>query len=182
MISDSDNKEPKAVKRWFERFGNILGFALTFVIMLATAAVYFGPHFGLRIDNVLSDSMSPELERGTLAVSVPVNPGTIRKGDIIVFNPIPAAERPMVHRVVEVRNSPLQFVTQGDALTRPDPLTVPARNLLGKVIYHAPLLGFVAYFLKTLPGLLLCLVLPGVVIFWLCLEGIRSELPRKKTG
>lgn len=166
-----------------KRLSNNLGFVLTLLVMIVTAVVYFGPHFGLRIDNVLSGSMAPELERGTLVVSLPVKLETIQKGDIIVFRQIPAGERPMVHRVIEVRQaSTLQFVTKGDALAIPDLLAVPARNVLGKVTYHTPLLGFVAQFLKTLPGLLLCLVLPGAVIFWLCLEGIRSELPRKKTG
>jgi signal peptidase I len=166
-----------------KQLSNILGFGLTLLLLVATAIVYFGPHFGLRIDNVLSGSMSPVLERGTLVISLPVKPETIQKGDIIVFRQIPVGERPMVHRVIDIRrNSPLQFVTKGDALANPDPLTVPALNVLGKVTYHTPLLGFIAQFLKTLPGFLLCLILPGVAIFWLCLESIRSDLPRKKTG
>ena len=164
-----------------KRLPNILGFGVALLLMAATALVYIGPHFGLRIDNVVSGSMAPELQRGTMVIALRVDPQTIRTGDVIVFRTIPESDRPMVHRVVEIQQGfPLEFVTKGDALGQPDKFPVPAWNVLGKVAYHVGLLGFPAQFLRTTPGLVLSLLVPGIAIFLLCLQDIRKEL-RKKT-
>ncbi len=139
------------------------------------------PHFGWCTEPVRSGSMSPEIERGALVVARPVDSETIAVGDIIIFRPVSIGENLVCHRVIDVeRNSPLQFQTKGDAAVNPDPFLVPERNVVGKVIYHAHILGYALLFSKTPVGFLITLVIPGIVVTAMCLRNIWSELFWKK--
>jgi len=159
---------------------NILGLAILFLLMLASLSIYLLPHFGWRVDNLSSGSMEPELSAGDLVVTSPVEPEAVEVGDIIAFYSTDAHENLVSHRVVSIeRNPSLSFITKGDAYITLDPFIVTARNLVGRVYFHAPLLGYAVAFLKTTPGLLVALVAPGLVIVAVCMKRLRSEL--KKT-
>jgi hypothetical protein len=72
------------------------------------------------------------------------------------------------------------FTTKGDANPLPEPFPVPARNVEAKVIYHVPVLGFIAIFLKTPAGFLVSVVLPGAAVAILCVKSILSEIKKRK--
>ncbi|MFC2044884.1 signal peptidase I [Chloroflexota bacterium] len=140
---------------------------LTVVILLMTVAVfiYVAPHIGWQVNAVLSGSMEPELKVGSLVVTCPVEPETIVVGDIIIFRPTTVGENLIAHRVVGIgRGSSLYFETKGDANNKPDPFTVPARNLVGKICFHAPYWGYFTEFLKTPFGFMFAVVIPGIII------------------
>jgi len=139
---------------------------LTVVVLLMTAAVftYLGPHFGWQVDAVLSGSMEPQLKVGSLVVTHSVDPETIAVGDIITFHPTTVDENLITHRVVGIgHNSPIHFETKGDANAEPDPFTLPACNLVGKVNFHLPYWGYATEFLKTPLGFLFAVVIPGSI-------------------
>jgi signal peptidase len=140
---------------------------LTTAVLLMTVAVsiYLAPHLGWRVDAVLSGSMEPEVKVGSLVVTRPVEPETIVVGDIITFRPVSVGENLITHRVIGIgQSSSLYFETKGDANDMPDPFTVPAQNLVGKVCFHAPYWGYFTEFLKTPIGFLFAVVIPGIVI------------------
>ena len=139
----------------------------TLVVLLMTVAVfiYLAPHIGWRVNAVLSGSMEPELMVGSLVVTRPVEPETIVVGDIITFRPVSVGENMITHRVIGIgQSSSLYFETKGDAADKPDPFTVPAQNLVGKICFHAPYWGYFTEFLKTPIGFLFAVVIPGVII------------------
>ncbi len=139
----------------------------TIVVLFMTVAVfiYLAPHLGWRVNAVLSGSMEPELTVGSLVVTRPVEPETIVVGDIITFRPVSVGEHLITHRVIGIgQSSSLYFETKGDATDRPDPFTVPAQNLVGKICFHAPYWGYFTEFLKTPIGFLFAVVIPGVII------------------
>ena len=112
--------------------GNI-GLALAILLMVAAALTYLAPHLGWQINAVLSGSMEPQLKVGGLVITRPIEPEAIAVGDIIIYRPIAAGENLISHRVVSMqRNSPLCFQTKGDANDDPDPLLVPAQNVVGR--------------------------------------------------
>jgi len=153
--------------------------AVAVLLILIAALVYLGPRMGYRADNVLSGSMEPVISRGTMIVAEKVEPDTLQTGDIITFKPVMVGETNICHRIIEVINAfPVAFRTQGDALPNPDPWQVPSANVLGRVTFHFPLLGYFIGFLKTRMGLLLGLVLPAVVIAVLVARGLWKELVR----
>jgi signal peptidase I len=156
-------------------------FVLMLLLLAAAVAVYSGPHFGWRIDCIVSESMEPEMGTGTLVVAVAVKPEEVKVGDIIIYHPVAIGESDVCHRVVEVKhNSPFQFITKGDAQNSPDLFPVPEENLLGKVLFHVALLGYSALFIKTLPGFLICLVLPGFTAIAICFRSIWDEATKKR--
>lgn len=162
-----------------KKAADYLGFAIVVLLMAAAVLTYLAPHFGWRVDAVSSGSMEPQLKVGSLAVTRPVEPATIEAGDIITFRPTTVGENLISHRVIDIRQaSGLYFVTKGDANNSPDPFTVPARNLVGKICFRAPYLGYVTEFLKTPWGFMLAVVIPGSIIIALYIGSVWQALTR----
>lgn len=77
-------------------------------------------------------SMSPLVRDGDVVLVRPVEPGSIRVGDVVMVSLGPA--RVLVHRVVERVTGPdgTRFTVQGDQVVRPDG-TIPAAQVYGRV-------------------------------------------------
>ncbi|MFC2041504.1 signal peptidase I [Chloroflexota bacterium] len=151
----------------------------TIVVLFMTAAVfiYLAPHLGWRVDAVLTGSMEPELKVGSLVVTRPVEPETIVVGDIITFRPVSVGENLITHRVISIgQSSSLYFETKGDANNKPDPFTVPAQNLEGKICFHTPSWGYFTEFLKTPFGFLFAIVIPGIIIIAMYVASVWRAL------
>ena len=142
-----------------------IGFVIATIIIMAAVLTYIAPHFGWRVDAVLSGSMEPELKVGSLVVTRPVEPEEIEVGDIITFRQPTVTNGTVSHRVVNIfQNSPICFQTKGDANDRPDPIMVPGRNLIGEICLHIPMMGYFTEFLKTPAGFIFGVVIPGLII------------------
>jgi signal peptidase len=134
------------------------------IFLSAALFILLAPRFGWRIDTVLSGSMEPKLSIGSLAVTRPVTAQEILPGDIITFHS-PLGGKLTSHRVATlVQTAPYSFRTRGDANEDMDPFIVPVANVIGKVSFHVPYLGYVAQFVKTRWGILLTLFVPGLII------------------
>jgi len=162
--------------------GNV-GFALLILLVAVTALSYLAPHFGWRVDAVLSGSMEPELKTGAVVITRPVEPEAIAVGDIITFHPTTVGENLISHRVIGIEeHSPLYFQTKGDTNDDPDPFIVPAQNVVGKICFHVPFLGYATQFLKTPGGFLFALVIPGLIIIVMDVVNIRKVFTSEKIG
>lgn len=162
-----------------KKAANYLGFTIVILLIAAAVFTYQAPHFGWRVDAVSSGSMEPQLKHGSLVVTRPVEPETIVIGDMITFRPIAAGEDQITHRVVGIgHSSSLHFQTKGDACENPDPFTVPARNLIGKICFHVPYLGYVTEFLKTPLGFTVAVAIPGVIVVAVYVTSLWQALTR----
>ncbi|MFC1847275.1 signal peptidase I [Chloroflexota bacterium] len=158
-----------------------LFFTLVVLFMTVAVLIYLAPHLGWRVDAVLSGSMEPELKVGSLVVTRPVEPEDIEVGDIITFRPVSVGESLVTHRVVGIgQSSSLYFETKGDANNQPDPLTVPAQNLVGNIYFHASYWGYLTEFLKTPFGYLFGVVIPGIIIIVLYIGSLLRALAMNK--
>ena len=156
-----------------------LGLTIAVLLMSVAVFTYVGPHFGLRVDAVLSGSMEPELKTGSLVVTRSVEPEAIAVGDIITFRPTTNGKTLITHRVIGIgHSSSLYFETKGDANEDPDPFTVPARNLVGKISFHAPYWGYATEFLKTPLGFLFAVVIPGSILIALYIINMWRALTK----
>ena len=120
--------------------------------------------FGHQLYLVMSGSMSPAIEVGSVVAVKPVPPETISAGDIISFR---GAEDRMLttHRAVAVNSdNGLSFITKGDANEAADRNPVAAENVAGKVALAVPYAGYVLNFAGTRPGLLSMVLIPGALI------------------
>ena len=124
--------------------------------------------FGHQMYVVLSGSMEPAVDTGSVALVRPVAPEEIAVGDIITFKGAGGGSVLTTHRVVAINQANgLSFVTRGDANRVNDPHPVPAANVVGRVHGRIPYLGCLFSFAQTRNGLFVLVVLPGIlIILW----------------
>ena len=160
-----------------------LGLTTLVLVMLMAVFVLLAPRLGWRIDTVLSNSMAPYFETGSLVVTRPVDTVDIKVGDIITFSS-PIDGKVLTHRVVGIETaSETLFQTRGDANEDADPFLAPAQNVLGVISFHSPLLGYATQFIRSKVGLALLLFLPGLIIILMELRNIwqvLSEMQNEK--
>ena len=127
--------------RYVRVFINVI---LMVVVIAAILLVLLPAIYSSSIAAVLSGSMLPEMQIGSLAVMRPVNAADITVGDIIAFNPPWDESHVMVsHRVIEVvEGETRSFRTKGDANEDPDLDLVPETHVLGRIEYCIPNLGY----------------------------------------
>ncbi len=104
---------------------------------------------GVRASTVISGSMAPALEVGDMAIVYEASPDSIAEGDIIQFWD---GREMVIHRVIEVNDGggTTLFVTKGDANSTPDPDPVQPSQVVGKVAFVIPKIGWLAIGTKTL--------------------------------
>jgi signal peptidase len=159
--------------------------AVTLVLLLATTLfVVVAPRFGWRIEPVRSGSMAPALKTGGVVVVKPVNPATIKVGDIITFRS--SGANPLItHRVIEMQGDPPVFRTKGDANEEADTYIVPAQSVVGRVVFYVPYFGYFASFVKSRIGFFALLLGTGsILIGWEMrnLWSALSEMEKAKKG
>ena len=150
----------KQAVSWVANTALALIFVLWCVVLIAPRL------WGFDLRTVLSGSMSPTFDAGSLVVIKPVEAASIKVNDVIAFRSPEFADGTVVtHRVVEVKSKGgmLSFMTKGDANEEPDDSLVPSGSVVGRVIFHIPLFGYVASFVRTPLGFILCLVIPAAI-------------------
>jgi len=136
------------------------------ICFLALLGVFLAPAlYGFTFSTILSESMTPKLKMGEVIGLKQVQAQEVGPGDIIGFK-VEGMDTPVCHRVVEVVRTEegIGFRTKGDASEDIDSWTVKPDNLLGKVIFHLPWLGYMAKFIKTRYGFGLLMGLPAVMV------------------
>lgn len=166
----------KAVRACPSGTGRVAGNVITWLLLAIMALLLFflsqafipgrAPGvFGRQFYIVMSGSMSPAFDTGSLIFVHPADPETIRPGDIITFRSSRSAARITTHRVVDIeQDGGLRFVTRGDANNVSDPQPVPAENVIGIVGGSVPLIGYLLAFARTGPGLICLIFIPGALL------------------
>lgn len=119
---------------------------------------------------VLSGSMQPTIAAGDVVIVDSVETDSLQEGDVITFEPpsdhqLAGAER-ITHRIIEVveREDGTYFRTKGDANEEPDRALVPADNVVGRVAFAIPKLGYVSQFAGSDQGILLLVIVPAALL------------------
>ncbi|MBN9208044.1 MULTISPECIES: signal peptidase I [Microbacterium] len=115
--------------------------ALIAIVVIAVPAVT-----GSRAYTVLTGSMVPLYPPGTLVVVRPVDPSTLRTGDVVTYQLESGKPAVVTHRIVGIGASgdgaPL-FLTRGDANNVDDAKPVLAAQVVGKLWYAVPYIGWI---------------------------------------
>ena len=165
---------------------NWIGNILLVLVILAMVFFFLAPHFlGMNFFTVYGGSMVPTIPIGSIVAAKSVEASAIKVGDIITFRTSTEADKVVTHRVVEVSNGSgaLSFRTAGDNNANSDGSAVFAENVIGKVWFHVPLLGYLSSFVTTKLGYILLIIVPGIFIISLEVRNIIAEirLMRKET-
>ncbi|HHU69352.1 MAG TPA: signal peptidase I [Thermoanaerobacterales bacterium] len=137
--------------------------------------------FGLQMYIVMSGSMSPAVEMGSLVLVEPTPPEEIEPGDIITFRGGTDSGNITTHRVIGTEEgNGLYYRTKGDANDVDDPMLVNSNQLIGKLRFAIPYAGYIFSFARTTKGITM-LILTGIAI--ILIEIIRTVLvERRNTG
>ena len=108
---------------------------------------------GFRTYSILSGSMEPEINTGDLAIVKSVDAEDVKyEGKVVT------------HRVVEKNEE--GFITKGDNNNTNDTEIVRGEDLIGKVLFHMPFLGYVTVFLSKPIAISGLMVLIAISILW----------------
>ena len=98
-------------------------------------------------------------------------------GDIVTYQ---VGENRVTHRVI--RKERKGYVTKGDANNKEDPTVVTADQIIGKVIFVLPCLGYVAVFVRqrTIFGILAVMIIQEMFFLLMQWKGERSRKSAEK--
>lgn len=98
---------------------------------------------GFRTYTILSGSMEPKIKTGDLVFVKSISFEDVKKGDIITFK---YEGNVVTHRVIDKKED--GFITKGDNNNVQDKDVVGEEDLIGKVLFHIPFLGYITVFLS----------------------------------
>ena len=117
--------------------------------------------------------MEPKIKKGSIVFVF--SQKDYKVGDIITFkigNGIP-----ITHRLIEIEKKGKKtfFKTKGDANLTPDAEAVEKENVLGKVIFSLPFLGYILSYLKSPIFFLSLIWIPAILIIKEKIKEIKDE-------
>lgn len=162
----------KIALNWVSR---ILTTIFTIIILLALFSIVSSrlsggePEiFGYQLKTVLSGSMEPGIQTGSIIAIKPTGePAKYKSGDVITFRSIDNPNILITHRVVETEkvDSQIQYITKGDNNDANDTKPIPSTNVVGE--YHGftiPYIGYALSFYGTKVGKIILLIIPGILL------------------
>jgi len=130
---------------------------------------------------VQSGSMEPAIKMGSVVMVKPEKDYKI--GDVITFGPYSKKRAPTTHRIYDIKvqgGKPI-YITKGDANNAPDQKEVRERDIVGKVLFSVPYLGYAVDFAKKPVGFMLIVIVPAIIIIYDEIKNIWQEIKKPST-
>jgi signal peptidase len=161
-----------------KKFAETIVFAALVVIAIIVL-VFYRPTVlagDTQYEPVYTGSMVPAIGVGSVVAIKPVNPDNLEVGDIICYRFSETTS--VTHRIIEVNDE--GFITKGDANEDPDQLAVKKEDVIGKVVFTLPLIGYLSSFTRTAVGYICLVVTPAVLLIGFEIKSIIVELKKEK--
>ena len=173
------------VRKVLHFLSTVLLYSLLIIVLII--AVFFGayvidqmigvknhedrsPLFGVYV--IISPSMVPNINVYDVVVTMRVPTEKIEMYDVITFlsKDIDTHGTPITHRVVgivETEDGKIGYRTKGDNNNAEDNALIMEDEVIGKVLFRIPMIGYVRTFITSRIGWLLIVVLPcvGIIIY-----------------
>jgi len=158
-----------------------LAFIVIVAVLLIVSVFPITGNYKLMI--VQSGSMTPAIKMGSIVMVKPADDYKI--GDVITFGPMTKTKAPTSHRIYDIKvvdGQPV-YITKGDANNAPDQREITKREIIGKVLFDVPYLGFAVEFAKKPLGFALIIIVPAGIIVYDEIKNIIREIrkTREKT-
>jgi signal peptidase len=154
---------------------NIISWAAVIIVVLLAFALVGVRIAGFTPYAIVSPSMTPKYQVGDLVYVKAVDPENIQVGDVLTFV---ANEDLMVvtHRVEEIDRENDCIYTKGDANNSRDLSPVSFENIVGRVEFSLPKLGYLSNYLTSTSGHFAGIaVLLFLILLFLVPEFFRPE-------
>lgn len=129
--------------------------------------------FGYQLKAVLSGSMEPKIQTGSLiSIKTGGDRSRFKKGNVITYR---TKENIVItHRIVKVERNGQQYITKGDNNNGADLEPVNADQIIGQYTgFTLPYVGYVTNLANSKQGAIVLFILPGILfigysikIFW----------------
>lgn len=155
-------------------------FAVIILIGLLLIVSIFPITGNIKIMTVLSGSMEPSIHTGSIVVAKPSS--NYKIGDVVTFGKNTKTEIPTTHRITEMRteNGVMIYKTKGDANNSEDGKEVLSKDIIGKVHFSVPYVGYAINFVKKPLGLMLVILIPAIIIVYDEIRKILKEVKKIK--
>ena len=149
---------------------NVVNFILIFIfiiIILSFISIKSDKAFdfiGFRVYTVLSGSMKPEINPGDIVFVTNNGKNDLSEGDIITFR---EADNIITHRIVDITKD--GYITKGDNNNSIDLFTVSYENIIGRVLFHIPKIGYLIAFLSRPLVMAIEMIILAILIVKSCI-------------
>jgi len=157
---------------------SVIAFIGVVVIFLVISTFSIPGNFKVKI--VQSGSMEPAIDMGSIVIVKSEN--NYKIGDIITFSKEIKYQEPITHRIYDIKivGSQPHYITKGDANNTPDQREILKKDIIGKVVFHIPYIGYAVDFTKKPIGFALIIIVPAAVIIGDEIRKIYDEIKKKK--
>ena len=166
-----------------KKIWNIISGILMGIVVLLAVALVGVRLIGFQPYVVLSGSMRPVYDVGSLIYVKSVDYKQLQVGDDITY--MISENTVVTHRIIEVlvdEEDPdtIRYFTQGVANDVPDGTSVHYKNIIGKPVFSIPYLGYVANYIQNPPGMYVAIAAGAVLIMLVFLPDIFAEDDKEK--
>jgi len=134
-----------------------------------------------KVLTVISGSMEPTIKTGSVVVVKPADDYNV--GDVVTFGKVGKNNNPVTHRIVSATtsaNGAELYTTKGDANNNNDENSLSKNQIVGKVLFSVPYMGYAVDFAKKPIGFALIIIVPAVAIIGDEIIKIVREIKNKK--
>lgn len=161
-------------------FGKIV-YGIFTLVLLGFAGLFLASRMsigGIEAKIVKSGSMEPAIPTGAIVVIRPVH--TYAVGDVITFGEDTKNAIPTTHRIVAMRTEGTRtlLTTKGDANEEADSEETDVANVIGKIQFSVPYVGYVLDFARQPKGFIALIGIPASLIM---LEGLITIVQEIRT-
>ena len=155
---------------------------LFILLLVAVAGLFLAPLVpipgNIELKIVKSGSMEPAIRTGGIIVIKPAS--TYNVGDIITFGEDSPDTYPTTHRIVSINQADgrISYMVKGDANEEQDPNPVYANDIIGKVLFTVPAVGYVLDFARQPIGFILLIGLPAALVILNEIIDIGKEIQK----
>lgn len=150
LIEKEEEKPSEAQGEAKKKGASLYGWIAVAIVIVVIIFGAFG-FFGFHLAVVGGHSMEPTLKLGDIAVITEADIDSIKVGHIIQYR---EGNMTVLHRVIEIEHQggSKVFITKGDAIDTTDTNPVHPEQIMGKVKFVVPKLGWVSIWIKNLVG------------------------------
>ena len=166
-----------------KRIWNAATTVLVALVVILAMLIWGVQLFGLDVLVVQSGSMEPAYPTGSLVYVKETEPAELQVRDVITFNLGNNVRG--THRIIELvpdENDPdlIRFRTKGDANEYADSGLVDPSDIVGKVVFGIPLLGYLIAYIQQPPGTYIAVAVGALLLLLTFLPEIIFDDGKKK--
>lgn len=165
--------------KYLKKACSLVSGVICFCMLVLGIGMILGYLLGLRFLAVTTESMKEVYNVGTLVVADKVSPDEIETGDIISYVTDDALTI-VTHRVIAVDSENRCFYTKGDSNNVADSRPVVFENLIGKVWFGIPVLGYLVIFAKSKAGRIILRGIVILIVFFVIQQWLYHRMQKRR--